>query len=94
MLFVKGINEHHDSMQTDSAPISQADFQEAYMRLLNGADSSEIFDWKEGDIRQRRYLFHLPVKEADRILYEFVDTGDCTDTEDIERTGNFYYYED
>jgi hypothetical protein len=94
VLFVKGINEQHDGMQTDSAPISQADFKEAYMRLLNGADSSEIFDWKEGDIRQRRYLFHQSVKDTELILYEFVDTGDCTDTEDIERTGNFYYYED
>jgi hypothetical protein len=94
ILFVKGINEHHDSMQTDSAPISQADFQEAYLKLLDGADSTEIFDWKEGDIRQRRYLFNYHDEPGERILYEFVDSGDCTDTENIERTGNFYYFSD
>jgi hypothetical protein len=94
VLFVKGINEHHDSMQTDSAPISQADFQEAYIKLLDGADSSEIFDWKEGDVRQRRYMFHLPVKEDERVIYEFVETGDSSNTEDIERTGNFYFFSD
>jgi hypothetical protein len=94
ILFVKGINEHHDSMQTDSAPISQADFQEAYLKLLDGADSTEIFGWKEGDIRQRRYLFNYHDEPGERILYEFVDSGDCTDTENIERTGNFYYFSD
>jgi hypothetical protein len=61
---------------------------------LDGADSSEIFDWKEGDVRQRRYMFHLPVKEDERVIYEFVETGDSSNTEDIERTGNFYFFSD
>jgi hypothetical protein len=94
ILFAKGINEHHDSMQTDSAPISQTDFQEAYMKLLDGADSTEIFDWKQGDIRQRRYLFNYHDEPGERTLYEFVETGDSSNTEDIERTGNFYYFTD
>lgn len=91
ILFVKGIGESHDEMRTDSAPVSQADFQEAYLRLLNGADSSEIFDWNEGDVRSRRYLFHYPDNERQQIMYEFIETGDSGDTGNIERTGNYYF---
>jgi hypothetical protein len=77
ILFVKGINEHHDSMQTDSAPISHDDFREAYFRLLDAASSDEIFDWKESDERERKIRFgYSPFSE----LIEYIQTGHASDT--------------
>ncbi len=87
-LLVKGIGEKHESMQTSQAPISQEDYQEAYIRLLDGKDSSEVFDWQEGDNRERRYLwFELWDRDA---MEEYVQTGDAADTETLIPTGRTY----
>ena len=56
---MKGMNEHHDTMQISEAPIAYDDLQEAYQRLLDGAGSDQVFDAKEGDERVRRYLYSL-----------------------------------
>ena len=52
LLLIKGRNEQHDTMQISEAPISYEDLQEAYVRLLDGAQSDAVFDWKEGDTRE------------------------------------------
>ena len=85
ILFVKGVGEHYDEMQISGAPISQSDFMEAYTRLLDGKTGTEIFDYKEGDVRERRYLFY----EYDEYLhfYEYMQTGYAGDEETMIFTG-------
>ena len=61
-LMVKGIGETHE-FRIDEAPISYEDLQEAYSRLLDGKQTDEIFDWKTGDKRTRRYLKYQYTKE-------------------------------
>lgn len=85
ILFVKGIGESHDTLQISEAPISQTDFREAYTRLLDGKSSSEVFDFQEGDYRERRYLYY----EYDENTYfkECVQTGHAKDEETLVFTG-------
>ena len=55
ILLIKGLNEHH-AFRMDDAPISYDDLQTAYLRLLDGAQSDAVFDWHEGDARERRFF--------------------------------------
>lgn len=88
VLFVKGIGETHDSMQISYAPIAHEDFQEACLRLLSGAESSDIFDYKEGDSRERRYLFYY--YGSDNKMEEFFQTGCSGNMETLISTGKFF----
>lgn len=87
ILFVKGVGESHEFRVSD-APISFEDFQEAYQRLLDGADSSSIFDWKSGDARERRFLFHEYLKEDHMV--EYMQTGQAHDETTMRETGRVY----
>ncbi len=87
ILFVKGIGERHE-FQISDAPISFEDLQESYERLLSGADSTQIFDWKSGDERERRYLFHEYLKEDHMV--EYMQPGQAHDTEAMYETGKVY----
>ena len=54
--FIKKCNEIHDKMQINSAPISADDFQATILALINQNYSeygTSIFDWSEGDQRER-----------------------------------------
>lgn len=84
---VKGINERHE-LETSDAPISFVDLQEAYQRLLSGADGGSIFDWKSGDLRERRYLYHEYSKED--YMVEYIQPGQADDTNAMYETGNVY----
>lgn len=86
-LFVKGIDEKH-SFTTSDAPVSYGDLQEAYKRLLTGAGSEQAFDWKSGDQRERRYLFHEYLKEDHMV--EYMQPGHAHDTEAMYGTGKVY----
>lgn len=88
MLLIKGAGERHDTLQISQAPISYADLQEAYVRLLDGADSSEVFDWQEGDSRERRYLWYD--YEEDTYMVEYMQTGDAWDMSTMVPTGREY----
>lgn len=87
IFFAKGINEKHD-MQVSNAPISFEDLQEAYSRLLEGKSSSEIFDAKEGEKRDRRYLFYRYLEENH--MEEYYQTGDAWDVTALKPTGVVY----
>lgn len=89
ILFVKGIGETHDEMQVDAAPISQEDFSDAYLKLLDGCSSAELFDWKEGDVRERRYLFHYSEGELTLGFWEHMQSGWAGDEDTLEYTGNY-----
>lgn len=90
ILFIKGIGEQHDEMRTDSAPISFVDLQEAYQRLLDGKDSSQVFDWKEGDRRDRRALMYYYLAEDE--MEEYMVTGRADDADSMYGTGVSYIY--
>lgn len=56
IFFLKQANETHDSLQFNNAPIDASDYQATILSFA-GADASAfgttIFDWKEGDERER-----------------------------------------
>ncbi len=58
IFFVKCASEHHDEMKVNSSPISYDEFQ-ATILCLAGLDYSDygetIFDWNDGDIREREW---------------------------------------
>lgn len=87
IFFVKGMEESHD-FSVSEAPISYEDLQEAYVRLLNGAGSDQIFDWKEGDQRERRFLFYEGGEEDHMI--EYMQPGHASDADAMYETGNVY----
>ncbi len=87
IFFVKGKKEKH-GFETSDAPVSYMDLQEAYVRLMNGAKSDQIFDWKSGDQRERRYLFYEH-SEEDYIM-EYMQPGRADDANAMYQTGNVY----
>lgn len=90
ILFVKGLDEQH-AYQVSRAPVSQADFVSAYGRLLEGESSDAVFDWQEGDERERRYLFYHVVNREH--MEEYLQTGHASDLSTLKATGRVYDYE-
>ena len=85
LLLIKGRGEHHDTMQVSEAPISYEDLQTAYVRLLDGAQSDGVFDWKEGDIRERRFFEYAPGSE--KRMVEYLQKGHAQDMTTMVPTG-------
>ncbi len=88
LLLIKGRGEHHDTMQISQAPISYEDLQTAYVRLLDGTQSAGVFDWKEGDVRERRFLEYTPDNEEHMV--EYLQTGHAQDMTTMVPTGREY----
>ena len=88
LLMIKGTGEHHDTMQVSEAPVSFEDLQEAYTRLLDGRQSEEVFDWKEGDVRERRFLWYSFLDEDHMV--EYMQTGHAQDMDTMVPTGREY----
>ncbi|MBQ8118955.1 MAG: sulfatase-like hydrolase/transferase [Lachnospiraceae bacterium] len=88
MLFIKGFNEHHDTLQFSNAPVHHCDLPEAYRRLMDGAQSGDVFDVKEGDYRERRFMLHTSVYSD--YFYEYIQTGEAGDMETMKPTGREY----
>ncbi len=87
IFFAKGINENHALVRSD-APISYVDLQEAYVRLLEGTGGGQLFDWKSGDRRERRYLFYEGGEEDHMV--EYMQPGRADDAEAMYETGRTY----
>lgn len=90
LLAIKGRNEHH-SLQISNAPISYEDLQEAYLRLLEGSAGDQIFDYQEGDQRDRRFLCYF--YEAEDHMAEHIQTGDAADSSTMIFSGIEYKLE-
>ena len=88
LLAFKGIGETHDSMQSSKAPISYDDLQDAFLKLLDGADSSQLFDVKEGDQRVRKYMLYHYLQEDH--MEEYEQTGDAWDEDTLVPTGRVF----
>ncbi len=84
---VKGIGEQH-SMEVSDAPVSYADLQEAFAKLLDGNPGGDIFDYHEGDERERRYLFFESGNND--YMVEIVQTGHAFDISGFKATGRVY----
>lgn len=84
LLLIKGFNEAHD-FQMSNAPISFHDLQTAYTNLLEGKQGDKVFGIKEGDERERRYLYYLYLEE--HTMKEYVQTGDVWQPGSIQPTG-------
>lgn len=87
LFMVKGRNEHHE-FRVSEAPVSFDDLQIAFERLENGNLSDEIFDWKEGDQRDRRFLFFKYLEEDHMV--EYIQKGDAWNPETMSETGRVY----
>ena len=88
MFLVKGREEKHDTMQTSEAPVCYEDLWQAYLRLMDGAQSDTLFDWKEGEERERRYL-RYSFEEADHMV-EYIQKGHAQDLDTMEATGRVF----
>ena len=85
LLLIKGVGETHDTMQISEAPVSYEDLQETYRRLLDGAWSDAVFDCREGEHRDRRYLWYAVTDED--YLVEYQQTGYASDLSTMIPTG-------
>ena len=85
VLFIKGAGEQHSLLQTNSAPISQEDLAEAYLKLLAGSAGDNLFPYREGDVRERRCLV-FQNGEYD----EYIQTGQASDLSTFQPTGKIY----
>ena len=88
-MIIKGKDEHHPFAE-NNAPISHEDLQQAYLRLMEGASADEAFPWKEGDIRERLYMYSDVVIRSD--IYEYSTSSDAADTEALIPTGRVFQY--
>ena len=89
LFLAKGMGEQHDTMQISEAPVSYEDLQQAFLRLADGKQSDAIFDWKEGDVRERRYLLYS-FEEAAHHMAEYLQTGHAQDMDTMVPTGREY----
>lgn len=88
---IKGINEQH-VMEVSEAPISYEDLQGAYIKLLDGTVGEDVFDWKEGDKRIRRFLWYFFTEDFRMI--EYLQDGDAGDPSTMYPTGTEYILEE
>ncbi len=86
VVLAKGFGESHDFI-TDDAPISYADLQTAFARLIDGSESSALFDWHEGDKRERRFLDYFVPGNP---LTEYIQYGFAGDRSTFLPSGVVY----
>jgi len=89
ILFIKGLQEKHD-LQISGAPVSYEDLAGAYQRLLEGAPSDAVFEYQEGDYRERRYLLYRYMEEDHMV--EYLQKGYAGDESTMVPTGRVYDY--
>ena len=83
ILYIKGTNEHHEMRESD-IPVSYCDLSDAYIELIKGKSSEEIF--KNIDYnRKRRYLLYQYLAEDHMVEYE--QNGKAWDEDTLEPTG-------
>ena len=86
ILFIKGINEHHD-MITSDIPVSFTDLDSAYVDLLNDKKSTELFSDIDKD-RERIFLLYSYGDENH--MKEYKQTGKAWNEDTLKETGKEY----
>ena len=92
ILFIKGFDEHHEEMLISHAPIAHGDLPEAYVKLMDGSRGDDVFAAKEGEARERRFLWHTTYDDLH--LEEYIQTGEAGDMNTMIRTGRVYEWPD
>lgn len=90
VVLIKGLGESREEMEISNAPISFEDLQLGFERLLEGKASDEVFDWKEGDYRERRFLVYEWTNQNH--FEEYVQTGQAEDMDTLVPTGRVFDY--
>ena len=86
ILYIKGLNEKHDLVVSNS-PISYVDLNDAYIDLLDGKKSTDLF--KNIDSKRiRRYIWYSYGKEDKMIEYE--QTGKAIEVDKMVKTGKVF----
>ena len=83
ILYIKGINEHHDMITSDKA-ISYADLMDAYNDLLDGKKSTELFP-NIGSERFRKYIWYRYLEEDHKV--EIATNGKAWEYQKEYKTG-------
>ncbi len=91
ILFIKGINEHHNLQQSDN-PVSYQDIQEAMIRLANGSNSDKAFDEKENTERTFYYYddSNLNRTSHSNTIIEYKTTSTASDYAALAPSGVEY----
>lgn len=86
LFLVKGVGESHP-LQTSLVPAAYEDLPEAYVKLMDGAAGGDIFPYKEGEKRERRYIFY---ENTNHVMQERMQTGPAWDFGAYRATGVTY----
>lgn len=86
ILFIKGINEKHEMLESDRS-VSYMNLQDAFSDLLDGKQSTELFTELEPG-RKRTVIWQVINKENHKVEYE--TTGSARDPRKFTPTGNVY----
>lgn len=86
LFLVKGVGESHP-LQTSLVPAAYEDLPEAYVKLMDGAAGGDIFPYKEGEKRERRYIFY---ENTNHVMQEWMQTGPAWDFGAYRVTGVTY----
>lgn len=92
LFMVKAAYEKHDSFTINETPLSYADLQDIYSRLLDGAEAGNISDYNESDIRTRRYLSYFPFTNTSH-MKEMEYYGQAQEYDNCAYTGKEYIYD-
>ena len=82
-LLIKGINEKHE-FRVNKTPVSFADMQDAYLKLLDGEDSESLFDGLPKH-RDRKFMWY-DIKDSSQMT-EYRQTGRSGDMETMVTAG-------
>jgi len=86
MLYIKGINEHHDMITSDK-PVSFTDFNEIYVDLLNGKKSDELLE--NVDYNRKRIFLWYEYSDENH-MKEYEQNGHAWEEETLIPTGREY----
>lgn len=87
-MLIKGRGERRESMKISSAPVSYDELAGAFVLLCEGKGADEIFAYKDGDVRERRFIKYYYTCEDD--MQEFRVTGTARDLDGMFPTGVYY----
>ena len=86
VLYIKGFNEHQNGNISNKA-VSYADLMDAFIELLDGKKSTEIFSNVSND-RERPFIWYLYLEEDH--MEEMVAAGKAWDFGQMKKTGQEY----
>lgn len=88
VLYIKGKGEHHHTTKINSARISQLEFSDAFVELMDGKKSTEIFESVPESGRERRALVYAYNEEWH--MDEYLNSKKAWETDGFKPTGNVF----